>query len=114
MAIEFTFCVTESPKIPKNYYSPAISRVIDSIYHGKNKTLTLNQLAEVSATAISKVKNPNGMEESKKVAIDGGTIARNARLDLERQLGQSVISPLNASDPPALEIDQTNSNVKSD
>lgn len=58
-----------------------------------NLELTLNQLAEVSATAISKVKNPNGMEESKKVAIDGGTIARNARLDLERQLGQSVISP---------------------
>lgn len=79
-----------------------------------NLELTLNQLAEVSATAISKVKNPNGMEESKKVAIDGGTIARNARLDLEQQLGQSVISPLNASDPPALEIDQTNSNVKSD
>lgn len=79
-----------------------------------NLELTLNQLAEVSATAISKVKNPNGMEESKKVAIDGGTIARNARLDLERQLGQSVISPLNASDPPALEIDQTNSNIKND
>ena len=79
-----------------------------------NLELTLNQLAEVSATAISKVKNPNGMEESKKVAIDGGTIARNARLDLERQLGQSVISPLNASNPPALEIDQRNSNIKRD
>lgn len=79
-----------------------------------NLELTLNQLAEVSATAISKVKNPNGMDESKQVAIDGGTIARNARLDLERQLGQSVISPLNASDPPALEIDQTNSNMRSD
>ena len=79
-----------------------------------NLELTLNQLAEVSATAISKVKNPNGMDESKQVAIDGGTIARNARLNLERQLGQSVISPLNASDPPALEIDQTNSNMRSD
>lgn len=79
-----------------------------------NLELTLNQLAEVSATAISKVKNPNGMDESKQVAIDGGTIARNARLDLERQLGQSVISPLNASDPPSLEIDQTNSNMRSD
>ena len=31
----------------KNYYSPAISRVIDYIYHGKNKTLTLNQLASL-------------------------------------------------------------------
>lgn len=53
-------------------------------------------------------------KESKKVAIDGGTIARNARLDLERQLGQSVISPLNASDSPSLEIDQTNSDEKND
>lgn len=79
-----------------------------------NLELTLNQLAEVSATAISRVKNPNGMDESKQVAIDGGTIARNARLDLERQLGQSVISPLNASNPPALEIDQKNSNIKRD
>lgn len=79
-----------------------------------NLELTLNQLAEVSATAISRVKNPNGMDESKQVAIDGGTIARNARLDLERQLGQSVISPLNASNPPALEIDQRNSNIKRD
>ena len=79
-----------------------------------NLELTLNQLAEVSATAISRVKNPNGMDESKQVAIDGGTIARNARLNLERQLGQSVISPLNASNPPALEIDQRNSNIKRD
>lgn len=79
-----------------------------------NLELTLNQLAEVSATAISRVKNPNGMDESKQVAIDGGTIARNARLDLERQLGQSVISPLNAPNPPALEIDQRNSNIKRD
>lgn len=36
-----------SKKTPKNYYSPAISRVIDYIYHGKNKTLTLNQLASL-------------------------------------------------------------------
>lgn len=34
-------------KDAKNYYSPAISRVIDYIYHGKNKTLTLNQLASL-------------------------------------------------------------------
>lgn len=77
-----------------------------------NLELTLNQLAEVSATAISKAKNPNGMKESRQVAVDGGTIARNARLDLEKQLGQSVISPLNASDPPSLEIDQDQSDKK--
>ena len=39
--------ITEAKKTPKNYYSPAISRVIDYIYHGKNKTLTLNQLASL-------------------------------------------------------------------
>ena len=47
MAIEFTLRVAEAKKTPKNYYSPAISHVIDYIYHGKNKTLTLNQLASL-------------------------------------------------------------------
>ena len=47
MAIQFTLRVAEAKKTPKNYYSPAISRVIDYIYHGKNKTLTLNQLASL-------------------------------------------------------------------
>ncbi len=65
--------------------------------------LTLNQLAEVSATAISKVKNPKGMAQSKEVVLDGGSIARNARIELEKKLGQSVISPTNASDPSALD-----------
>ena len=37
MAIEFTLRVAEAKKTPKNYYSPAISRVIDYIYHGKIK-----------------------------------------------------------------------------
>lgn len=69
-----------------------------------NLELTLNQLAEVSATAISKAKNPSGMRESKQVAIDGGIIARNARLELEKQIGESVISPLNASRPAALDV----------
>ena len=31
-------------------------------------------------------------------------MAKNARQDIETQLGQTVISPLNASDKPALEI----------
>jgi len=65
--------------------------------------LTLNQLAEVSATAISKAKNPKGMAQSKEVVLDGGSIARNARIELEKKLGQSVISPTNASNPSALD-----------
>lgn len=39
-----------------------------------NLELTLNQLAEVSATAISKAKNPNGMKESRQVAVDGARL----------------------------------------
>lgn len=66
--------------------------------------LILNQLAEVSVTALSKAKNPSGMSESKTVAIEGGAIAGNARKELENKLGHSVISPLNASDPSLLEI----------
>ncbi len=69
-----------------------------------NLELTLNQLAEVSATALSKAKNPSGMSESKDVVLDGGSIAGNARKELEQKLGHSVISPLNASDPPSLEV----------
>lgn len=69
-----------------------------------NLELTLNQLAEVSATALSKVKNPSGMPQSKAVVIDGGSIAKNARLELEQKLGTGIISPQNASNPPSLEI----------
>ena len=69
-----------------------------------NLELTLNQLAEVSATALSKAKNPKGMSASKDIVIEGGSIAGNARKELEQKLGHSVISPLNASNPPSLEI----------
>lgn len=69
-----------------------------------NIELTLNQLAEVSATAISKAKNPNDISESKQIAFEGGSIAKTARKELEAKLGHSIISPLNASDPPALVI----------
>lgn len=64
--------------------------------------LALNQLAEISTTLLSKAKNPHGMDEAKKVAHDGGSVAGNARKELESQLGRSVISPLNADNPPLL------------
>lgn len=38
------------------------------------------------------------------VANEGGKTAKTARTNLEKQIGQSVISPLNASDKPPLEI----------
>lgn len=68
-----------------------------------NIELTLNQLAEVSATALSKVQNPQGFHENKDVAIEGGKIAGNARSELESRLGHSVISPANAQNPSLLD-----------
>ncbi len=61
-----------------------------------NTELALNQLAEVATTELSRSQNPKGLHESKKVAISGGTIAGNARRELEQQLGHSVISQKNA------------------
>ena len=68
-----------------------------------NIELTLNQLAEVSATALSKLKNPTDLSDSKQIARDGGNVAKTARLELESKLGHTVISPLNASAPLSLD-----------
>ena len=59
--------------------------------------LALNMLAEVTTTAISKRENPETFDESRKIAKRGGSVAKDARRSVEEQLGESVISPLNAS-----------------
>ena len=69
-----------------------------------NIELVLNMLAEVTTTAISRQEKPKTFDESKSVAKRGGGVAKNARTDIENQLGQSVLSTLNASNKPALEI----------
>ena len=63
-----------------------------------NVELALNTLAEVATTELSRQRNPKGMGESKQAAQAGGKVAKNAREDLERQLGRSVISSEKASD----------------
>ncbi len=69
-----------------------------------NIELVLNMLAEVTTTAISKQEKPETFEENKNVAKRGGKVAKNAKQDIEDQLGRTVISPLNATNKPALEI----------
>lgn len=69
-----------------------------------NIELVLNMLAEVTTTAISRQKQPTTFTESKTIAREGGQVAKNARTDIEERLEQTVISPLNASNKPALEI----------
>ena len=67
-----------------------------------NVELALNTLAEVATTELSRQRNPKGMAESQEAAQAGGKVVRNAREDLERQLGRPVISSERASDllPP--------------
>ena len=59
--------------------------------------LTLNQLAEVATKELSKKEQPVGFEQSKDVARRGGSVAGNARKDLEEQLGHAVITNQNAA-----------------
>ena len=49
-------------------------------------------LAEASTTEISKKKKPSGLPANRKVAKQGGGVAKKARLEIEKQIGESVIA----------------------
>ena len=61
-----------------------------------NTELVLNMLAELSTKEISEVKQPETIEDHVQIAYQGGSVARNARNELEKQTGKSAISPMNA------------------
>ena len=63
-----------------------------------NIELALNTLAEVTTTEYSRQSNPKTMKESKRVAREGGSVAREARETIEKRLGRSVVSKERASD----------------
>lgn len=69
-----------------------------------NIELVLNMLAEVTTTALSRQEKPTTFEENKRVAKEGGATAKEARNAVERRLGHTVVSSLNARDKQALEI----------
>lgn len=89
-----------------------------------NLELVLNMLADVKkapvelliakrrtkTTAISRSRQPETFAESRNIAIEGGHVAGSARREIEQRTGQSVISPLNATDKLAL--DTTREEVK--
>ena len=60
--------------------------------------LALNTLAEASTTEISKRRNPKTMKQNMQVAKEGGEVAKAARLQLETTIGESVVTPIKASD----------------
>ena len=66
-------------------------------------------LGEASTTEIVKTLHPEGFEENKEVAHEGGKIAGDARKALERKTGKEIVSKKNylppdkeAGPPPAL------------
>ena len=61
-----------------------------------NLEIALNMLAEATATEISQQENPRGFVESAQVAKRGGKAARGARASIEKELGHSVVSSINA------------------
>lgn len=60
--------------------------------------IVLNMLAETATKEISKQMHPDTFEENKKVAKRGGSIAGNARKELEEELGQPVLTSKNATE----------------
>jgi hypothetical protein len=71
-----------------------------------NTELILNMLAEASTKDISTAVNPKDLEESKKVAEQGGNVAKVARKELEARTGKKVVTSLNAK--TALQLKEGN------
>jgi len=68
-----------------------------------NKELVLNMLAELSTKEISEVSSPETFSDHVDVAKQGGTIAKNARIELEQKTGKEVVSPVKAKDILSIE-----------
>jgi len=58
--------------------------------------VALTDLGEIATRELTKKHRPYGLKENKKVAKAGGEVAKIARDDLEKKLGEKVISKKNA------------------
>jgi len=77
-----------------------------------NTELILNMLAEASTKDISAATSPETFEESKKVAKQGGNVAKVAMKELEAKTGKKVVTALNAKDALKTLPQQENSTTK--
>ena len=73
--------------------------------------IILNMLAETATKEISKQENPNTFDENKRIAQRGGKIAGNARMELEKEIGHTVISDKNASEIHSVGLDSVVTNL---
>ena len=60
--------------------------------------LVLNMLAEATTTELTNIHNPKNLDENKKIAKRGGTIAGNTRREIEADTGKAIITSKNAID----------------
>jgi hypothetical protein len=60
-----------------------------------NMELVLNMLAEVSSTEISKSSNVKSKENAKESVIEGSTIAKNTREQIEAKTGKKIVTNTN-------------------
>ena len=58
--------------------------------------LTLADLGEIATREIAKEKQPYGLVENLEIAKQGGSVAKNARIDLESKIGKSIITKNNS------------------
>ena len=57
-----------------------------------NMELVLNILAEVTSTEISKSSDVKSKENAKESVIEGSTIAKNTREQIEQETGKNVVT----------------------
>lgn len=71
-----------------------------------NTELILNMLAEASTKDISTATNPESFEDSKKVAEQGGNVAKVALKELESKTGKKVVTSSKAKDVLQKQIEE--------
>ena len=69
--------------------------------------VTLTDLGEIATRELVKKHKPYGLKENKEIAKRGGKIAKNTRDDLEKELGETVVTRKNALSYEYLEDNKT-------
>ena len=67
--------------------------------------LVLNMLAEATTTELSKTTNPQTFKENIEIAKQGGSVAGNARKEIEEKSGRPVITSKNAAELNQVVVD---------
>lgn len=68
--------------------------------HMTDLELIFTMLGEASTTEITRTRDVHGLSPNKKAARDGGTVAGEARRELEKQSGRKVVSAVNYKELP--------------